>query len=303
MFDSCEIRIHPTGAAIARMGTKSQGQGHETTYAQIIATEIGIPADDIMVEEGNTDTAPYGLGTYGSRSTPVAGAAIATAARKIKAKAQMIAAYLLEVHHDDVEFDIDSFRVKGLPEKSKSMKEIAWAAYNAVPPGLEPGLEAVSYYDPPNMTYPFGAYICVMDIDVDTGVAKTRRFYALDDCGTRINPLIIEGQVHGGLTEAFAIAMGQLISYDEIGNVQGASFMDFFLPTAVETPHWETDFTVTPSPHHPIGAKGVGESPNVGGVPAFSNAVNDAFAFLGNTHIQMPHDAWRVWQAAQRLGV
>ena len=162
-----------------------------------------------------------------------------------------------------------------------SMKEICWAAYNSVPPGMEPGLEAVSYYDPPNMTYPFGAYICVMNIDVDTGVYKVRRFYALDDCGTRINPMIIEGQVHGGLTEAFAIAMGQEIRYDDEGNVVTGSFMDFFMPTAVETPHWETDFTVTPSPHHPIGAKGVGESPNVGGVPAFSNAVNDAFSFLG----------------------
>ena len=282
MFDSCEIRLHPTGAGIARVGSKSQGQGHETTWAQIIATEIGIPADDIMVEEGNTDTAPYGLGTYGSRSTPVAGAAIAMAARKIKAKAQMIAAYKLEVHEDDLEWDIDGFRVKGLPEKTMSMKDICWAAYNSVPPGMEPGLEAVSYYDPPNMTYPFGAYICVMNIDVDTGVYKVRRFYALDDCGTRINPMIIEGQVHGGLTEAFAIAMGQEIRYDHEGNVVTGSFMDFFMPTAVETPHWETDFTVTPSPHHPIGAKGVGESPNVGGVPAFSNAVNDAFSFLGS---------------------
>ncbi len=303
MFDSCEIRVHPTGAAIARMGTKSQGQGHETTYAQIIATEIGIPADDIMVEEGNTDTAPYGLGTYGSRSTPVAGAAIAMASRKIKAKAQMIAAYMLEVHEDDLEWDIDGFRVKGLPEKYKGMKEIAWAAYNSPPPGLEPGLEAVSYYDPPNMTYPFGAYFCVMDIDVDIGVYKIRRFYALDDCGTRINPMIIEGQVHGGLTEAFAIAMGQEIRYDEIGNVVGGSFMDFFIPTAVETPKWETDYTVTPSPHHPIGAKGVGESPNVGGVPCFSNAVNDAFSFLGSRHIQMPHDHWRIWEVAKGLGL
>ncbi len=303
MFDSCEIRLHPTGTGIARVGTKSQGQGHETTWAQIIATEIGIPADNIMVEEGNTDTAPYGLGTYGSRSTPVAGAAIAMAARKIKAKAQMIAAYKLEVHEDDLEWDIDGFRVKGLPEKSLSMKDICWAAYNSVPPGMEPGLEAVSYYDPPNMTYPFGAYICVMDIDVDTGVYKVRRFYALDDCGTRINPMIIEGQVHGGLTEAFAIAMGQEIRYDATGNVVTGSFMDFFMPTAVETPHWETDFTVTPSPHHPIGAKGVGESPNVGGVPAFSNAVNDAFSFLGATHIQMPHDYWRNWKAAQSLGL
>ncbi|MFN3133592.1 aerobic carbon-monoxide dehydrogenase large subunit [Roseibium sp.] len=302
MFDSAEIRVHPTGSVISRMGTKSQGQGHETTWAQIIATEIGIPADDIMVEEGNTDTAPYGLGTYGSRSTPVAGAAIALAARKIRNKAQMIAAHMLEVSEYDLEWDVDGFQVKGNPQARKSMKEIAWAAYNAPPPNMEPGLEAVSYYDPPNMTYPFGAYFCVMDIDVDTGVAKTRRFYALDDCGTRINPMIIEGQVHGGLTEAFAIAMGQEIRYDETGNVMGASFMDFFLPTAVETPHWETDHTVTPSPHHPIGAKGVGESPNVGGVPAFSNAVNDAFQFLGSTHIQMPHDAWRVWQAAKDLG-
>lgn len=302
MFDSAEIRVHPTGSVISRMGTKSQGQGHETTWAQIIATEIGIPAENIMVEEGNTDTAPYGLGTYGSRSTPVAGAAIALAARKIRAKAQMIAAHMLEVSEYDLEWDVDGFQVKGNPQARKSMTEIAWAAYHLPPPGMEPGLEAVSYYDPPNMTYPFGAYFCVMDIDVDTGVARTRRFYALDDCGTRINPMIIEGQVHGGLTEAFAIAMGQEIRYDEAGNVMGASFMDFFLPTAVETPHWETDFTVTPSPHHPIGAKGVGESPNVGGVPAFSNAVNDAFAFLGSTHIQMPHDSWRLWKVAKELG-
>ena len=303
MFDSCEIRIHPTGSAIARIGTISQGQGHATTFAQILATETGIPAADITLEEGDTDTAPYGLGTYGSRSTPVAGAATAIAGRKIRAKAQMIAAYLLEVHDNDLEWDVDRFVVKGNPEAFKTIKEIAFAAYNKAIPGLEPGLEAVSYYDPPNMTYPFGAYICVVDVDVDTGVVSTRRFYALDDCGTRINPMIIEGQVHGGLTEALAIAMGQIISYDKLGNVQGGSLMDYFLPTAVETPNWETDFTVTPSPHHPIGAKGVGESPNVGGVSAFSNAVNDAFAHKGLVHTQMPHDHWRVWKTAQRLGL
>ena len=303
MFDSCEIRIHPTGSAIARLGTISQGQGHATTFAQILASEIGIPADRITVEEGDTDTAPYGLGTYGSRSTPVAGAATAMAGRKIRAKAQMIAAYLLEVHEDDLEWDADRFQVKGNPERVKTMAEIAFAAYNQAIPGIEPGLEAVSYYDPPNMTYPFGAYVCVVDVDVDTGVTDVRRFYALDDCGTRINPMIIEGQVHGGLTEALAIAMGQEIVYDETGNVYGGSLLDFFLPTAVETPTWETDFTTTPSPHHPIGAKGVGESPNVGGVSAFSNAVNDAFAHLGLTHAQMPHDHWRVWETAERLGL
>jgi carbon-monoxide dehydrogenase large subunit len=198
---------------------------------------------------------------------------------------------------------VDGFKVKGLPERTASMKEIAWAAYNNLPEGMEPGLEAVDYYDPPNMTYPFGAYVCVVDIDSQTGETKVRRFYALDDCGTRINPMVIEGQVHGGLTEAFGIALGQEIYYDEMGNVQGASLLDYFLPTAVETPLWETDFTVTPSPHHPIGAKGVGESPNVGGVSAFSNAVIDAFAHRGVTHMPMPHTAWRVWKQCEALGI
>lgn len=303
MFDSCEIRIHPTGSAIARLGTISQGQGHATTFAQILASEIGIPAERITVEEGDTDTAPYGLGTYGSRSTPVAGAATAMAGRKIRAKAQMIAAHMMEVHEDDLEWEVDRFQVKGAPEVFKTMSEIAYAAYHQAIPGLEPGLEAVSYYDPPNMTYPFGAYVCVVDIDVDTGVTEVRRFYALDDCGTRINPMVIEGQVHGGLTEALGIAMGQEIHYDEMGNVTTGSLLDYFLPTAVETPVWETDHTVTPSPHHPIGAKGVGESPNVGGVSAFSNAVHDAFAHLGLVHTPMPHDHWRVWQTAERLGL
>ena len=303
MFDSCEIRIHPTGSALARLGTISQGQGHATTFAQILATEIGISADDITIEEGDTDTAPYGLGTYGSRSTPVAGAATAMAGRKIRAKAQMIAAYLLEVHDNDIEWEVDRFVVKGAPERFKTMQDIAYASYNQAIPGVEPGLEAVSYYDPPNMTYPFGAYVCVMEIDVDTGVTDIKQFYALDDCGTRINPMIIEGQVHGGLTEALAIALGQEIAYDELGNVKTGTLMDFFIPTSWETPNYQTDFTETPSPHHPIGAKGVGESPNVGGVPAFSNAINDAFRAFGLTHTNMPHDHWRIWKTANQLGL
>ena len=303
IFDSCEVRVHPTGAAIARFGTKSQGQAHETTYAQILSTEMGIPAADIEIEEGDTDTAPYGLGTWGSRSTPVGGAACANAARKVRAKAQKIAAHVLEVSEKDLEWDVDTFRVKGSPKKAMTMKEVALAAYSSVPEGMEPGLEAVEYYDPPNFTFPYGAYICVVDIDVDTGETAVRSFYALDDCGTRINPMIIEGQVHGGLTEAFGISMGQLIDYDEAGNVIGGSFLDYFIPTAVETPVWTTDHTVTPCPHHPIGAKGVGESPNVGGVPAFSNAVNDAFRALGGVHTQMPHTAPTVWEHAKDLGL
>jgi aerobic carbon-monoxide dehydrogenase large subunit len=303
MFDSCEIRVHPTGSAIARLGTISQGQGHATTFAQIIASEIGLPADKIVVEEGDTDTAPYGLGTYGSRSTPVAGAATALCGRKIRAKAQMIAAWLLEVHDGDLQWDVDRFEVKGAPERFKTMTEIAYAAYHNAIPGLEPGLEAVSYYDPPNMTYPFGAYVCVMELDADTGEHAVRQFYALDDCGTRINPMIIEGQVHGGLTEALAIAMGQEIAYDAGGNCKTGTLMDFYLPTAWETPHYTTDHTETPSPHHPIGAKGVGESPNVGGVPAFSNAVHDAFRVFGLRHSHMPHDHWRIWKIANDLGL
>jgi carbon-monoxide dehydrogenase large subunit len=303
MFDSCEIRVHPTGSAIARMGTITQGQGHQTTYAQIIATELGIPSEVIQVEEGDTSTAPYGLGTYGSRSTPVAGAAIAMAARKIHAKAKKLAAHLLEVGENDLEWEIDRFKVKGSADKFKTMSEIAWAAYNKPPAGMEPGLEAVHYYDPPNFTYPFGIYLCVVDIDKGTGETSIRRFYALDDCGTRINPMIIEGQIHGGLTEGFAVAMGQLLSFDAQGNIQGNTLMDYFLPTAVETPHWETDFTVTPSPHHPIGAKGVAESPHVGSIPTFTAAMVDAFAHLGVTHLEMPHTAYRIWKELKAHGL
>lgn len=303
MFDSCEIRVHPTGSAIARMGTITQGQGHETTYAQIIASELGLSSDDIQIEEGDTDTAPYGLGTYGSRSTPVGGAATAMAARTIRAKAQKIAAHLLEVSPADVVWDVDRFHIEGNPEAAKTMKEVAWAAYNNVPAGMEMGLETVNYYDPPNFTYPFGIYLCVVDIDRHTGETSIRRFYALDDCGTRINPMIIDGQIHGGLNEAFAVAMGQLISFDQDGNLQGNTLMDYFIPTFVETPHWETDYTVTPSPHHPLGAKGVAESPHVGGIPCFSNAVVDAFAHRGVTHIDMPHTAYNVWKTIHELGL
>lgn len=300
MFDSCEIRVDPTGSAIARMGTISQGQGHQTTYAQIIATELGIPSEVIQVEEGDTNTAPYGLGTYGSRSTPVAGAAIALASRKIHAKAKKIAASLLEVGEDDLEWEVDRFKVRGNDDKFKTMKDISWAAYHQPPEGLEPGLEAVHYYDPPNFTFPFGIYLAVVDVDRATGETKIRRFYALDDCGTRINPMIIEGQIHGGLTEGFAVAMGQLLSFDAQGNIQGNSLMDYFLPTAVETPHWETDYTVTPSPHHPIGAKGVAESPHVGSIPTFTAAMVDAFAHVGVTHVDMPHTAFRTWKELKK---
>ena len=303
MFDSAEIRVHPTGKALARFGTKSQGQGHETTYAQIVAEELGIPAAHVQVEEGDTDTAPYGLGTYASRSTPVAGAACAMAARKIRDKAKKIAAHLLEASEDDLEWEPGRFFVKGAPQKGKTIQEIALAAYTNHPQGMEAGLEATNYYDPPNLTFPFGSYICVVDIDRGTGEVKVRRFVAVDDCGNIINPMIVEGQIHGGLTMGLAPALMEEITYDESGNVSGGSFMDYLVPTAMETPKWETGKTVTPSPHHPLGAKGVGESATVGAPPAIANAVVDALSHLGVRHIDIPITPEKVWGVLKEKGV
>jgi len=303
MFDSAEIRVHPTGKAIARFGTKSQGQGHETTYAQIIAEVLGIPAAHIQVEEGDTDTAPYGLGTYASRSTPTAGAAAAVAARKLVDKARKIAAYLLEVSENDLEWEPGKFWVKGAPEKSKTIQEIVFAAYTNHPQGMEAGFEATHYYDPPNLTFPSGAYICVVDIDKETGDIHVRRFVAIDDCGNIINPMIVQGQVHGGLTQGIAPAMYEELIYDDDGNILNGTLMDYLVPTAVESPHWETGHTVTPSPHHPIGAKGVGESPTVGAPPAIANAIIDALSPYGITHLDIPITPFKVWKALREKGV
>jgi len=303
MFDSAELRIHPTGKAMLRMGTKSQGQGHETTFAQIVTEELGIPAADVAVEEGDTDTAPYGLGTYASRSTPVAGAATAMVSRKIREKARKIASHLLEAAEEDLEWEVGKFYVKGSPDRSKTIQEIAFAAYTNLPEGMEAGLEGVHYYDPPNMTYPFGTYAVVVDIDKGTGQVKVRRMVAVDDCGVRINPMIVEGQIHGGLTEGFGIAFMELITFDSEGNCIGSNFMDYLLPTAWETPKFELGETVTPSPHHPLGAKGVGESATVGSPAAYVNAVIDALSPYGITNIDMPIGPDKVWAALRSKGV
>jgi aerobic carbon-monoxide dehydrogenase large subunit len=302
MFDSAELRVHPTGKAILKLGVKSQGQGHETTFAQIVASELGIPAADVEVQEGDTDNTPYGLGTYASRSTPVGGAATAVVSRKLRDKGKKIAAHLLEASEADIDFDQGKFFVRGAPSKSKTIQEIAFAAYTNLPDGLEAGLEGVTYYDPPNMTFPFGTYLVVVDIDRGTGQVKVRRMVAVDDCGVRINPMIVEGQIHGGLTEGFGIAFMELITFDEEGNCLGSNFTDYLLPTSWETPKFELFETVTPSPHHPIGAKGVGESATVGSPAAFVNAVIDAVAHLGITNIDMPVTSDKVWAALKEKG-
>jgi carbon-monoxide dehydrogenase large subunit len=303
MFDSAELRVHPTGKAILKLGVKAQGQGHETTFAQIVAEELGIPARDVHVEEGDTDNTPYGLGTYASRSTPVAGAATAVVSRKLREKARKLAAHLLEASEEDLVWERGRFSVKGSPDRSKTIQEAVFAAYTNLPEGMEPGMEGVTYYDPPNMTYPFGTYAVVVDVDRGTGQVKVRRVVAVDDCGVRINPMIVEGQIHGGLTEGWGIAFTELITFDEDGNCIGSNFMDYLLPTAWETPRFELFATVTPSPHHPIGAKGVGESATVGSPAAFVNAVIDALAPLGVRNLDMPVTSDKVWAALRSAGV
>jgi carbon-monoxide dehydrogenase large subunit len=302
MFDSAELRVHPTGKAILKLGVKSQGQGHETTFAQIVTEELGIPAADVEVQEGDTDNTPYGLGTYASRSTPVGGAATAMVSRKLRDKAKKIAAHLLEASEADIEFDHGKFFVRGSPSTAKTIQDVAFAAYTNLPDGLEAGLEGVTYYDPPNMTYPFGTYLVVVDIDRGTGQVKVRRMVAVDDCGVRINPMVVEGQIHGGLTEGFGIAFMELITFDDEGNCLGSNFTDYLLPTSWETPKFEMDETVTPSPHHPIGAKGVGESATVGSPAAYVNAVIDAVGHLGIKNIDMPVTSDKVWAALKAAG-
>ncbi len=301
MADGIELRIHPTGKAQLRLSVQSQGQGHETTYAQIVAHELGVPPEDIEVIHGDTDNTPFGLGTYGSRSTPVSGAAAAVVSRKIRDKARLIAAAALECSPDDLEWSLGRWSVKGDPERSKSIQDIALLSHGSLelPEGVEGHLDATAVYNPPNLTYPYGCYICVVDVDPGTGQVKVRRFVAVDDCGTRINPMIVEGQVHGGLADGIGMALMELIAFDEDGNCLGGSFMDYLLPTSMECPDWELGETVTPSPHHPIGAKGVGESATVGSPAAVVNAVIDAISPFGVRHADMPLTPANVWRAIQ----
>jgi carbon-monoxide dehydrogenase large subunit len=301
MADGADLRVHPTGKAVLGVSCQTQGQGHETTFAQIVAQELGMSPDDVEVVHGDTDRTPFGLGTYGSRSTPVSGAAAAVVARKVRERAKIVASAMLEVSAEDLEWADGAWRVRGDPEKAKNIAEIAMAAHGPLelPPGIEGHLDAEAVYNPPNLTYPFGAYICVTDVDPGTGQVRVRRFVAVDDCGVRINPMIVEGQIHGGLADGVGMALMQVIAFDEDGNCLGGSFMDYLLPTTMECPAWELGETVTPSPHHPIGAKGIGESATVGSPPAIVNSVIDALAPFGVRHADMPLTPANVWSAIQ----
>jgi carbon-monoxide dehydrogenase large subunit len=305
MNDGATLRMSPTGTAQLAISVQTQGQGHETTFAQIIAHELGLDPADVDVIHGDTDNTPYGLGTYGSRSTPVSGAATALVARRVRDRARLVASAMLEVSAADLEWENDPERgpgrwfVRGDPEQGATIPEIARASRGPLelPEGLEAGLDAEVVYDPPNLTFPFGAYLCVVDIDPGTCKVTVRRFVAVDDCGVQINPMIVEGQIHGGLCDGVGLALMERIAFDEDGNCLSASLMDYLIPTAREVPDWETGTTVTPSPHHPLGAKGIGESATVGSPPAVVNAVCDALVPLGVRHVDMPCTPSRVWDA------
>jgi len=301
MADGADLRVHPSGQVVLSISVQTQGQGHETTFAQIVAHELGLSVEDVEVVHGDTDRTPFGLGTYGSRSTPVSGAAAAVAARRVRERARVVAAAMLEVSSDDLEWLDGAWRVRGDPDSGYGIAEIARAAHSTLelPPGVDGHLDASAVYDPPNLTFPFGAYICVTDVDPSTGVVAVRRFIAVDDCGVRINPMIVEGQVHRGLADGIGIALMQVIAFDSVGNCLGGSFMDYLLPTALECPSPELGETVTPSPHHPIGAKGIGESATVGSPAAVVNSVVDALAPFGVTHADMPLTPANVWLATQ----
>jgi carbon-monoxide dehydrogenase large subunit len=302
MNDGADLRVHPSGKAVVSLSAQTQGQGHETTFAQIVAEELGIPPEDVQVRHGDTDRTPYGLGTYGSRSTPVSGAAVSIVSRKVRDKARLIAAHMLEARPEDLAWEKGRWYVKGDPEQGAMIEDIARRAYSgdSLPDGMEGGLDGQVIYDPPNLTYPYGAYIAVVDIDPDTAQVTVRRFIAVDDCGVRINPMIVDGQIHGGLAEGIGIALMEVITFDQEGNCLNSSFMDYLIPTALECPDFELGETVTPCPHHPLGAKGVGESPNVGSPPAIVNAIIDALHDThGVDHIDMPCTPARVWAAMQ----
>jgi aerobic carbon-monoxide dehydrogenase large subunit len=300
-WDSATIRCHPTGKVTLLTGTSPHGQGHETTWSQILADELGVSFDDIEVLHGDTAVSPLGMDTYGSRSVSVGGVAIHYAAGKIRDKARKIAAHELEVAEEDLEFSGGKFAVKGAPDRAKSIAEVAFSAWTAhnLPDGTEPGLEATYVFDPPNFTYPSGSHICVVEVDTETGQTEIVRYVAVDDCGTIINPTIVEGQVHGGVAQGISEALYEEAVYDENGVLLTSSLANYRVPSAAELPSLTLSSTVTRSSTNPLGVKGIGEAGTIAAPPAVINAVIDALQPLGITHIDMPATPERVWRAIQ----
>ncbi|MGE3511290.1 MAG: molybdopterin cofactor-binding domain-containing protein, partial [Vicinamibacterales bacterium] len=302
LWESAIVRVHPTGKVNVFIGASPHGQGEETTFAQLVAAEIGVAVDDVKVVHGDTETTPMGWGTYGSRTTAVGGAALILATRKVKDKAKLIAAHLLEAAVEDMDYEDGRFFVKGSPDKAKTIQDIALMANLSwnMPAGMEGGLEASMFYDPPNFTYPFGAHLAVVEVDKATGEVVLKRYVAIDDCGPQINPVIVEGQVHGGVVQGIGQALWEEAVYDANGQLLTGSMLDYALPRADRLPNIEVLNTVTPSPHHPLGLKGIGEAGTIASTVTVYNAMMDALAPFGVDTMRMPFTPERVWRALNR---
>jgi carbon-monoxide dehydrogenase large subunit len=307
LWESANVRVHLTGKVVVTTGSQSHGQGHETTMAQVVAEELGVPVEDVIVEHSDTAGTPFGYGTYGSRSVSVGTIAIYNSLQRIKKKAKVLGAHMLEASFEDIVFEDGKVFVKGSPDNAKTIQEIAGAAalgYD-LPEGMEPFLDNTTYYDPPNCTYPFGTHICVVEIDAETGKVDVQRYIAVDDMGRVINPMIVDGQVHGGITQGVAQALWEGAVYDENGQLASGSMMDYAVPKASFLPNYELDRTETLSPVNPLGVKGAGETGTIASTPAVINAVVNALSHLGVRHIDMPttpERVWRILQSAQNGG-
>ncbi len=298
-WEAATVRVLPTGMVQVVTGTSPHGQGHETSWSMIVADRLGVDPDHVEVLHSDTDVSPHGLDTYGSRSLAVGGTAVWHACEKVVAKARTIAAHQLEVAEEDLEFSGGQFQVRGSPDRAMPIQAVAFQAFLAhdLPEGMEPGLSAQVVWDPPNFTFPFGAHIAVVEVDEETGRVQLLRYVAVDDCGNQVNPLIVEGQVHGGILQGVAQALWEEAAYDGDGNLRSATLADYLVPSAAEAPSYELDHTVTPSPTNPMGVKGVGEAGTIGAAPAVMNAIVDALSPLGVTDIDMPASPHRVWSA------
>ncbi|MCI0343990.1 MAG: molybdopterin-dependent oxidoreductase [Chloroflexi bacterium] len=301
MWESSNIKVHLTGKVIVTMGTQPQGQGHETTFAQIVSHELGIPMEDVIVQHSDTQGTPFGYGSYGSRSGSVGGHAAVKAAAKVKEKARRYAAHMLEASPDDIEIDGANYSVRGSPDKVKTLQEIAFALDLgfSLPEGMEPYLDETVYHDTENCTWPFGTHVAVVEVDEETGAVDLVKYVAVDDVGKKINPMIVDGQLHGGIAQGVGQALWEGAVYGGDGQLLSGSMLDYALPRATWFPKLELDETVTPSPVNPLGVKGVGEAGTIASTAAVANAVVDALAPLGIRHIDMPHTPARVWSAMQ----
>jgi carbon-monoxide dehydrogenase large subunit len=299
LWESANVRVHLTGKVVVTTGSLPHGQGVETTFAQIVADELGVPYDDVVIEHSDTLGTPFGYGTYGSRSLAVGGTAVYRSVAKIKEKAKKIAAHMLEANPDDMVYENGRVYVKGSPDRAKTLGEIALQASVAydLPEGMEPFLDETSYYDPPNCTFPFGTHIAIVEVDPDTGIVDLKRYVAVDDCGNVINPMIVDGQIHGGIAQGIAQALYERAVYDENGQLVTGTLMDYAVPAAHMLPPYETARTVTPSPVNPMGVKGAGEAGTIASAQAVMNAVIDALAPFGVKHMQMPATPENVWKA------